>query len=104
MKHAHDFKFSKGLKKSIRKIVVLDTNLPSKERVIYEKSYKKKKKEISGLKGIEKIARRIAKANQTYTDEYLRRHDRSRGKKKSGWLKEMGENVYSARRKALKKL
>ena len=35
--------------------------------------------------------------------EYLDRHERSNEKKKNGWVKDMGDNVYKANRKAMKK-
>ncbi len=69
--------------------------------------YRKKRKRRKGSKGVrdwEKLVRRVAEANQTFGDEYLRRHNRSNRKKKDGWLRRLDRSISGAHRKANKKL
>jgi hypothetical protein len=42
------------------------------------------------------LFRRVAEAHLATAQAYLERHDQSNSKKKDGWLKDMGNNVYRA--------
>ena len=49
--------------------------------------------------------RRGARAQSTAVDTYLARHENSNDKKKNGWLRDLGNNVFKAigkGRKAMK--
>lgn len=70
---------------------------------LYDKK-KKTKKELKGLGPIQKILRRTAKSEKDFITNYLDRHDKSRRKKRSGWLQDMPSNVFRAQKKAMKKL
>ncbi len=64
----------------------------------------KKKKGTAGLRFIEKLFRRNARANATMTTEYLDRHKRSNRKRRDGWLSDLPVNMFRARRKGSKRL
>jgi hypothetical protein len=68
-----------------------------------KKGRKKRKKSSWGLQTLDKNIRRSAKAQNTASDSYLKRHDRS-GKKKDGWFTDLPKNVFRAGRKGSKKL
>jgi hypothetical protein len=74
------------------------------EAVTLYDNKRKVKKELKGLGPIQKILRRTAKSERNFIDTYLERHDKSRKKKRSGWLRDMPINVIKAQRKAVKKL
>jgi hypothetical protein len=73
-------------------------------RTLYRKDWKKKKKQTSGLKGVGKSVRRMHNAVRTFEDEYVRRHDRSNGKKRDGWVRDLPDNMRKATRKGVKKV
>jgi hypothetical protein len=65
---------------------------------------KKRKKQSKGLRFLEKLVRRRAQASQAFSNEYAERHRRSNRKKRDGWLRDLGVNVFKANDKAAKKL
>jgi hypothetical protein len=70
-----------------------------------ERIYKRKRRRGSKrLRPFEKAMRRMASAQGTSADDYLRRHQRSNRKKKNGWAKDLNKNVYRSSRKGLRKL
>jgi hypothetical protein len=57
------------------------------------------------LRPLERVVRRVVRAQQTTLQTYSERHLRSSSRKRNGWLKDFGKNVsYSMKkgRKALK--
>lgn len=71
------------------------------------KEYRKggrRKKRSRGLRLIEKVVRRLSNAQNTMSDIYGARHERSNRKKRDGWLKDLIPNVVKAQRKGFKKL
>jgi hypothetical protein len=73
-------------------------------RTLYKRDWKKKKKQTDGLKEVGKGIRRVHNALRTFEDEYVRRHDRSIGKKRDGWVKDFPSNVVKSARKGAKKV
>jgi hypothetical protein len=71
--------------------------------IVYERK-RKRKKGTRALRGMEKLARRVARARNTYSTTYLERHEKSNEKKKDGWLRDRRYNRMRARRKAIKVL
>lgn len=65
---------------------------------------KRKKKGSRGLRLIEKLVRRTAKANEAAASEYLFRHERSNRKRRDGWVRDFPVNSYRATQKAGKRL
>ena len=72
--------------------------------LVYRVKSKKKKKGTTGLRLIEKLFRRNARASATLTTDYLDRHKRSSRKRRDGWLRDLPLNLFRARRKATKRL
>lgn len=64
----------------------------------------KKKRGTRGARAASKVIRRLAQAQQAYMDTYLSRHDRSNGKRRDGWLRDLPLNVMRATRSGTKKL
>lgn len=73
-------------------------------RVYQYKPKKKSKKQSRYLKGAGKLARRLGKAGQAFSNKYLEKHERSNRKKRDGWARDMGGNLLKADRAALKKV
>jgi hypothetical protein len=74
------------------------------EMVRADKAEKKEKKQSRGLRVFGKWNRRWAEAMGTMAATYLTAHARSNQKKRDGWLRDYGDNVFKANRKALKRL
>src|SRR5262249_16000075 len=70
--------------------------------VLYEDQgkRKKKKKQTRVLRPLERVARRLTKAQSAYWDTLAERHDRSNQKKRDGWARDGITNVGKAIRKA----
>ncbi|HWO22080.1 MAG TPA: hypothetical protein VNO30_25130 [Kofleriaceae bacterium] len=71
---------------------------------LYKKKKKKKKKTSLWLRPMERRQRRTAKALKTFGDTLLSRHNRSKRKRRNGWLRDGGLNTMRASRKAARKL
>jgi hypothetical protein len=94
----------RGLGRGTRITVLRHNDFGKSESVTLFNSKKKKKKELKGLGSIQKILRRTAKAEKNAISDYLKCHDKSRKKNRSGWLRDAATNVIRARRKGFKKL
>lgn len=84
--------------KSVERITVLESAPGGGLRpvTLYQPAEKDKKKGSRGLREIEKLVRRVAESQQAGVNSYLERHNRSNGKKKDGWLRDLGNNVFKA--------
>jgi|KBSSwiStaDraftv2_1062776.scaffolds.fasta_scaffold00005_212 hypothetical protein len=63
-----------------------------------------KRKVSRPLRPLEKAQRRVLKAQKVFSDEMLRRHEKSAHKKRDGFLREGAKNQVGALRRAVKKL
>ena len=88
------------LSKKIRRIVILSPE-DGGATTLY-KAKAKKRKNSRTLKPVEKIVRRLGKANNKYTTTYLQRHKKSSRKKRDGWLRDLNYNLHRAARKHAK--
>ena len=61
----------------------------------------RKKKQSKGLRVVERLARRLAKAAHAGTSEYLTRHREANRRKRDGWARELSKNLARAQRKSL---
>lgn len=91
--------------KNVRRIIVFQTDdsgtmVPA---TIYRKK-RKRKRQSRGMREVERLVRRLGRANQTAADTYMLRHNLSNQKKRDGWLRDLGKNVYKANRKGTRKL
>ena len=93
------------LSKAVRKIIAIrpDASGEHTATVVYE-TPNKKKKSTRVFRPYEKAERRFARAQVTYWDDYLQRHNRSNEKRRDGWLRDLGTNIAKASRKAQKEL
>jgi len=96
------------LEKGVKRVTVIaspasNTRSPV-ESVIVVRVEKNRKRQSKSLRGLEKLARRGAAATAGYADTYLAHHDRSNRRKRNGWLRELGVNLWRAQRAASKKL
>ena len=92
--------------KSIRRIAVIQ-DLPqggTSPTVVFSKKGRKKKKQSVGFASVERVVRRLSEANSDFGTDYLRRHKRSNRKKRDGWMRDLGNNVFRATRKGGKRL
>jgi hypothetical protein len=91
---------------SVRSVVKLQAdpsgNLEPVE--IYRREDAKKRKGTRLLRPMDRVMRRIVRAQQTVAATYLQRHENSNNKKRDGWLRDLGNNVYRASMKGQKAL
>jgi hypothetical protein len=72
---------------------------------LFSKKVTRKKKRVSkGLRPVERAQKRWLDASNVFTSELLRRHRRSRLKKKNRWLTDAPINFLKAQRKGLDRL
>ena len=92
--------------KSIRSIVKLAPGpMGNVEPVeLYRQAEDGKRKGTRLLRPFDRAVRRLARAQETVAAEYLARHDRSNSKRRDGWLRDLGNNVYRASRRGQKAL
>ncbi len=98
---AEQLRLSKGVLRVTR--IEKDASGNTTAVTVYKKKGKKRKKTSYELRGVEKRTKRAARAQNTASDSYLKRHKRS-NKKKDGWLTDLPRNVARAGRKGSKKL
>lgn len=72
--------------------------------LVYEKVGTKKKKVSRELRGIENLVFQVAQAEAAFAQSYVDSHRQSNEKKRDGWLRDMGDNLYKAARTGGKKL
>ena len=84
--------------KEVKRAIVLagDDLSSGGSRQIAGKTKRKKKKQASALKPLEKSVRSLAKNLDKATTEYFDRHDKSNAKKKNGWIRDYPKNVSKA--------
>jgi hypothetical protein len=92
--------------KTVRSIVALKPGpLGQAEPVeIYRREDGKKKKSTRLLRPVDRAVRRMARAQEAAAASYLERHEQSNAKKRDGWLRDLGNNVYRASRRGQKRL
>lgn len=61
---------------------------------------RRRKKQSSLLKPIERVMRRAIKFEVRLLNDYLGRHERSNSKKRDGWVKDLSDNVRHSIRKS----
>jgi hypothetical protein len=64
----------------------------------------RKKKVSKRYKKVDKLLRRLAKAQQVSSSDFLRRHELSNSKKKNGGVRKFAKNAIKSGRKGGKKL
>jgi hypothetical protein len=91
---------------SVRSVVRLEAGpngrLESVE--VYRRPDEGRRKGTRLLRPVDRAVKRLARAQEAAATAYLERHDRSNTKKRDGWLRDIGNNVYRASRKGQKAL
>jgi hypothetical protein len=92
------------LNRAVKRLTILrkDTATGKFAPVSEFRQGRKRKKRSPGLRMIEKVVRRLSRAQATAAAVYSERHERSNRKKKDGWLKNLIPNVVKAQRKGVK--
>lgn len=72
-------------------------------RTVISKS-KSRRRVSKRWRGVDKLLRRMGRAQQASSSDYLRRHERSNSKKKNGAIRDLTRNVSRSQRKGLKRL
>jgi hypothetical protein len=93
------------LPESVRSVVVLRPD-PS-GRMISTTLHEPEAKKSKGSRKVRALERPVvntAKGLREFAEAYLERHDRSNEKKKNGWVRDFGYNLYKADRRGMKKL
>ena len=93
--------------KSIQQITILTFDSASNQvqpMVYYKKKSGKKGRGSKILKPLEQLIRQDSEARKAAIDSYLEGHSRSNARKRDGWLRDMGQNVFRAGKAWRKKL
>ncbi|MBI1241452.1 MAG: hypothetical protein GC195_07870 [Nostoc sp. RI_552] len=85
-------------KEKLKRVVVLrsDDSFGGEPDLIYgqkQKRKKKRKKQSKSLSPLEKMVRNMAKKQAKASQTYLDRHEESNKKKKNGWIRDLDKNV-----------
>jgi len=93
------------LPESVRSVIVLRPD-PSGQMIstTLHEPEKKKAKGSKRMRAMERPVVNTAKGLREFANAYLDRHDRSNEKKKNGWVRDLGYNLYKADMKGMKKL
>jgi hypothetical protein len=93
------------INKSVLKVVRLEKDVYGNTvpTVLYKKKGNRKK-QTAGLRPVERVVRRVAKAQSSFIDTYVEKHESSNGKRRDGWLVDLLPNVVRAGNKGTKKL
>lgn len=84
-------------KKLLQRVTVVDLNNNTTQTVFKAKGSGKRKKVSSWLRPTERVMRRTLKAQDRCWSDALRRHDKSRTKKRDRWLTDsLGNALRSA--------
>ena len=92
--------------KSIVRVTILTPDPATNQvrPVEYYDKYPKQKRGSRLLRPLERLVRHKAEARKVAVDDYLERHIRSNERKRNGWLRDLGSNLYKSMRTARKKL
>jgi hypothetical protein len=91
---------------SIRSIVKLERDADGYVGPVelYRRASGGKRKGTRLLRPLDRAVRRMARAQEEAASVYLERHAKSNTKKRDGWLRDLGNNVYRASRRGQKEL
>jgi hypothetical protein len=92
--------------KAVRQVILLsrDETDGITPTTLYRKSKRKKKKGSRGVRELDKMVKAATQSQQTFADTLLKRRKRSNRKRKDGWLRDLGQNVFKASGKSWRKL
>ena len=88
--------------RAVKNIVVVDPASAAQTVVLRRRGGKKRGS--PGLRQLQKMVRRVVRAQEAFSSSYLARHDRSNRRRKDGWLRDIVENVARAIAPASRKI
>jgi len=93
------------LSKSVRRITLLTRDAAGNwSPVVIFKRGRKKKKSSALLRPVERVAQAAAKAADSATSTYLRRHKKANRKRRDGWVRDLPINLARAAGKGARKI
>jgi len=90
--------------KAIRQITLIHSGPQGTTSQVLFKKKTKRRKSSRLLKPLEKLQRRLLKAQKTFGDEAFSLHEKHNRKRKDGWLRDAPVIAIKASRRAAKKL
>jgi hypothetical protein len=89
------------MEKLVSRVTVVQRGTDKPQVVtVYKKPSKKKKPDSIVTKPLERLARRLIKAEIAFGQSLLEQHDESKKRRKNGWLLEAPANISEASKKA----
>ncbi|HEX7679735.1 MAG TPA: hypothetical protein VF713_16510 [Thermoanaerobaculia bacterium] len=90
--------------RAVKSIIIIGDKEGGRSRSVVYRRRGGKKRGSAGLRQIDKLVRRVARAQESFSGSYLSRHDRSNRKRKDGWLRDIVANTARAVAPASRKL
>lgn len=92
--------------KGIRRVILLtpDESGALTPTTVYRQRRRKKKKGSPGLRELDKMVKTVAESQRAFSDTLLKRRQQSNRKRKDGWLRDLGQNVFKASNKSWRKM
>jgi hypothetical protein len=91
--------------RSVRSIIIVSGDDGVDRVAVYRRRRRRGRKRGSRiLRPVQKLVRRLASAQETFSGKYLRLHDRSNREYKNGWLREIVSNTARAISPAARKI
>lgn len=87
----------------VRSVTVVDEEPGSGGRVVYRRRGRKKDG-TDGAKQLEKLVRRVVRAQESFASTYLSSHDKSNRRRSNGWLRDLVSNTARAIDPAMRKI
>ncbi|MCI0459573.1 MAG: hypothetical protein L0Z62_21705 [Gemmataceae bacterium] len=92
------------LNKIATRVVLLQTTPEGAVTPVTVYKKKRKKKSSRGLRAPETVMKRLTDAQRAFADSFSNRFRSSRRKKRDGWLRDLGSNLFKAVDKGRKRL
>lgn len=96
--------------KGVRRIVLLEKDQGGGYApvVLFDRRFAlaigKRKKTKRKLRPLDKLVRQLADASETSASEFLARHQRSRVKKRNGWVRDLPKNFIRSQKAGRKRI
>ena len=97
-----DIRVSKGIRRVI--LLTRDETGAITPTTVYRQRKGKKKRGSPGLRELDRMMKTVAESQRAFSDTMLKRRKRSNRKRKDGWLRDLGQNVFKASSKSWRKM
>jgi Family of unknown function (DUF6312) len=88
------------MKRLIYRVTVIQRNSENPEVVTVYREPRKRRRTSVVMRPLERVARRLARAQVIFGQEVLRRHNRANRRRRDGWLVEVPATIFESGRKA----